>query len=266
MANLFEISQSTDKRSIIDFLQNIKLIHSERSCEKCHIHMKISPRNDIVDGFGWRCSKCRKRLTVRKDTFFENIKISFAFVLRIICHWALQTRQTDQVDLINVDRKSIGMIQQKIRTIVSIALDAGQIKLGGPGKVVEIDESLFIKVKHHKGKDLSRPQVWIFGMYERDPIRENKRCLFVIVPKRDARTLLNVIYQYILHGSVIFSDCWAAYNKIDQLPKDYEHRRVNHDLHFVNPGDGTHTNGIESVWNSAKTHMKVKISKIKIFL
>ena len=36
--------------------------------------------------------------------------------------------------------------------------------MGGPNKILEIDESLFIKVKHHKGKDLKRP----YGLYERE--------------------------------------------------------------------------------------------------
>ncbi len=63
--------------------------------------------------------------------------------------------------------------------------------------MIEIDENLFVKVKHHKGKDLKRPQVWVFGMYE----RESKKCFFVQVPKRDASTLLNIIYKHVVSGT-----------------------------------------------------------------
>lgn len=54
--------------------------------------------------------------------------------------------------------------------------------MGGKGKVVEIDESLFVKVKHWKGKDLKRKQVWIFGLTERG---ENGKVYMQIVGKRD---------------------------------------------------------------------------------
>jgi hypothetical protein len=118
--------------------------------------------------------------------------------------------------------------------------------------VIEIDESLFVKVKHHKGKDLSRSQVWVFGFYERDDTRSNKRCLFVVVPKRDAYTLLNLIYHYCLENSIIHSDCWAAYNRIKQLDKRFEHYQVNHDLYFVDPQTRVHTNSIESMWRQVK--------------
>lgn len=218
--------------------------------------MEIRFRSDVADKFGWRCTKCCKRVTLRSGTFFEGIRISFIFMFRLISHWALQTRQVDQVDLIEIDRKTVGSFQQRLRQVANVAMARSDIKLGGPGRIVEIDESLFIKVKHNRGKDLRRPQVWVFGMYERpaDPSQKG-RCLFVVVPKRDARTLLSVINQYIASGTCIFSDCWRAYNQIPML-NNYEHRTVNHTYHFVNPGDGTHTNSIESVWNSAKIHLK----------
>ena len=38
--------------------------------------------------------------------------------------------------------------------------------------------------------------------------------------------------------------------------RDYQHKTVNHDLHFVDPTTLAHTNSIESVWNSAKIHLK----------
>lgn len=89
-------------------------------------------------------------------------------------------------------------------------------------------------------------------MYERD----TKKCLFVVVPSRDAFTLLNIIYKHVKASSTIYSDCWKSYNRLKQLDKSFEHMTVNHDICFKDKSTGVHTNGIESVWNSAKSHMK----------
>ncbi len=51
------------------------------------------------------------------------------------------------------------MLHQKLCKVACESLYREKIVLGGVGKVVEIDESLFVKVKHHKGKDLNRPQI-----------------------------------------------------------------------------------------------------------
>ncbi|CAF0897382.1 unnamed protein product, partial [Brachionus calyciflorus] len=66
-----------------------------------------------------------------------------------------------------------------------------------------------------------------------------------------------ITFQHkILPGSVIYSDCWSSYNRIRRLDKDFEHQTVNHDLYFVDPKTGVHTNTIESLWCSAKAHLK----------
>ena len=41
------------------------------------------------------------------------------------------------------------------------------IRICGEGRIVEIEESLFIKVKHNRGRDILRPKVWVFGLYDR---------------------------------------------------------------------------------------------------
>ena len=52
-------------------------------------------------------------------------------------------------------------------------------------------------MKHHRGKDLKKPLVWVFGLYERLIDSKSARVLFFIVPKRDAFTLLKVIYKHV---------------------------------------------------------------------
>ncbi|RNA05313.1 transposase, partial [Brachionus plicatilis] len=126
------------------------------------------------------------------------------------------------------------------------------LTLGGDGEIVEIDESLFVRFKHHKGKDLKRKQVWVFGLYE----GSSRRCLFFVVDKRDAVNLLNVIYKHVDPKTIIHRDCRKAYQRISKLDKNYTHLTVNHDLFFVDPTTGVHTNEIESIWCSAKSLFK----------
>ncbi len=63
--------------------------------------------------------------------------------LTIVIHWVLQTTQVDQAELVDCDRKTVAMIHQKLRKVACQSLYRDKIVLGGVGKVVEIDESLF---------------------------------------------------------------------------------------------------------------------------
>ena len=75
------------------------------------------------------------------------------------------------------------------------------IIIGGPGEIVEIDESLFIKGKHNRGADTRREKVWVFGLYERATEDEPKRVLFFKAESRNAITLLNIIYETKYYGN-----------------------------------------------------------------
>ena len=71
-------------------------------------------------------------------------------------YWAIETRQMDQSEFLAVCRATIISLQQTLRLIAVKAFNVNELVLGGNGKIVEVDESLFIKVKHHKGKDMKR--------------------------------------------------------------------------------------------------------------
>lgn len=77
--------------------------------------------------------------------------------------------------------------------------------LGGPDKIVEIDESKFGRRKYNRGHRVEGQ--WVFGGIERG----SGRVFMVPVEKRDAATLLAIIQQWILPGTTIISDCWKAY-------------------------------------------------------
>ena len=77
-----------------------------------------------------------------------------------------------------------------------------------------------------------------------------------IVNDRTAATLLPIIEDHTHNGTIIWSDSWAAYNNIQQLPTVQNHDTVNHSLEFVDCQTGVHTNHIESYWNRVKIKLK----------
>ena len=70
-----------------------------------------------------------------------------------------------------------------------------------------------------------------------------------IVDTRDAATLLPIIQAHVIPGTVIWSDKWAAYNRVSTIPGITAHQTVNHTYHFKDPATGVHINTVESYWN-----------------
>ncbi|XP_071577543.1 uncharacterized protein [Temnothorax nylanderi] len=100
-------------------------------------------------------------------------------------------------------------------------------KLGGPNKIVEIDEAKIGKRKYNCGRIIEGK--WIFGGYE----RESKK--------------------WILPGTTIMSDCWRSYNCLNS--EGFQHLTVNHSVNFVDPDTGAHTQHIERVWREVRANI-----------
>lgn len=92
----------------------------------------------------------------------------------------------------------------------------------------------------------SLPPVWVFGMVDTSHIPALGYT--EIIDQRDAATLLPIIRDHILPGTIVWSDMWAAYNAVGALPGVAGHDTVNHSVQFVNLVSGAHTNTIESYW------------------
>ncbi len=112
------------------------------------------------------------------------------------------------------------------------------IKIGGPGKTVEIDESKFGKRKYNRGRYTE--EHWVFGGVERD----SREAFMVEVSDRSAATLVPIILEFIKPGTTVISDEWRAYSRINML--NMSHDTVNHSVNFVDPQSGAHTQNIES--------------------
>ena len=110
----------------------------------------------------------------------------------------------------------------------------------------------------------------MFGGIEYLPRNDGRykagRFFATVVNKRNEAVLGNIIRDNIASGSIIYSDCWKAYENISEwrdldvtdingedvdalLYRD--HKTVNHSKEFKTQ-DGVHTNAIEGYWRVSK--------------
>ena len=76
-----------------------------------------------------------------------------------------------------------------------------------------------------------------------------------LVRRRNAATLLPIIWRKLRPCTIVHSDQWAAYNRI-QRDLGLNHQTVNHSINFVDPATGVHTQNAESNWSAAKEKLK----------
>ena len=233
---------------VIDWCMTRHLLQNKFSCRACRKPLSLISDTSNVDGKVWRCKNCRSKTSIRKDSLFFGSHLSIGTVLELL-YWFSHRMPVTQASFECGVSESTGVDYYKIFRKIMIEVSLGGEKTGGEGCIVEIDEMKLGKRKFHRGKRVEGQ--WCFGGVLRrtnkdDPIH----CFIVPVEDRSRKTLLPIIQQYIFDGTTIYSDCWKAYDCLND--EGFNHLNVNHSLHFKDPETGVHTNHIEGMWNQVK--------------
>lgn len=250
-----------DVVAVTNFFIERKLISESCICTHCDKPMTIRtrPTKDTTDSCGWQCTygQCPKRLTtktIRHGSFFQKSRIPLTKWIYLMYLWSQETPVVKAIDNTKLSEKTVIQVYQYLRDVCSTKLLNTPCQLGGPGVIVQIDESLFNhKSKYQRGRRANKEQ-WVFGIA--DTSVKPAITYLQTVDKRDAATLLPIIERVVAPGSTVHSDEWKAYKKI-QEKCGLQHQTVNHSINFVDPIDGTHTQNIESYWAKAKYKFKV---------
>lgn len=220
----------------------------------CNKSRKLCFRNDrgICD---WYCGKCRTRCSVLRDSVLERAKISLQHLLLLVaCFvekltyeqtvWACQTD-----DGVVISHQTIAhyfrMFRQAIINGCPEFTAKGGSRIGGPGRVVQIDEAQIGRRKYHVGR--VHDHLWVIGMVD-----DQGETRMVVCPenRRDLRTIHEIIGQFVEKDSTIVTDGWAAYRGIEKCGYA-DHLIVNHTERFVDPL-GHHTQRAESRWRELR--------------
>ena len=152
---------------------------------------------------------------------------------------------TSAAAITGVHSRSVSQWYQYMREKCSESLiNSPNYTFGGARVVVQIDESVVAKRKYNMGHYVD--QQWVFGLYD----TATKLGHIELVDDRRADTLIPIIQKFVLPGSTIFSDQWAAYSQLQNLGYD-------HSQNFVDPITGTCTNSIEAYWSRVKRNVRL---------
>ena len=232
-----------------DFLFQKNLLKSSMSCPWCNAAMSLVPcsSSKSPDGLIWRCSPCKKYKNIRADSALSGQKIALkTFIQLLFCLSIKGLTGIAVSQMTGLSENTVSDWKIYLHTRLADWLLANPNPLGGPGVIVEVDEAKFGKRKYNKGG--YREGMWVLGGVDRN----TGQCFLLPCPdnRRGAGILLPLIRRWILPGSIIYTDEWAAYNSL--TAEGFTHGSVNHTYQFVDPQTGFHTNTQEGLWYHVK--------------
>lgn len=237
----------TDKE-LLQCLVALNYLKKPSKCSKCRVMMVLRRNSSYKNNHCYQCPKCNRKSGLFEGTFFEQTRLTVQVIMQLLFCWSAHASPSVTT---NLTSQRIGTVCQWFRffrDICSFKLSSiPTIQLGGPGHIVQIDESLVARAKYHRGRNV--PERWVFGMLD----TSTKKGVILFVDARTREVLIPLIQKHIIPGSEIWSDGWAAYRNLSSL--GFVHKVVNHNKEFV-AEDGTCTNAIKGYWVQLKKYCR----------
>ncbi|GFQ79488.1 DDE_Tnp_IS1595 domain-containing protein [Trichonephila clavata] len=128
------------------------LLKDELNCAKCREPCSLIKRKKSSNGSIWRCKKCRGEKSLRIGSWFSCSKLNLQEIILLTWHLISGTKTCDIERDLGFSSATSADWRQFVHEQVLDHVELTSSKIGGVGKVVEVDESKFaFGKKHHQG-------------------------------------------------------------------------------------------------------------------
>ncbi|XP_069670541.1 uncharacterized protein [Periplaneta americana] len=224
------------------FLREKGLLAKEYYCPRCDRPMteQAVTTKRCKDLVMWYCCKDKVWRSIRSGSWFSRSKLSLQSIMCLTFMWVWRQRMDYVRAEVDVSATTIVDWFSFCREVCGKFVDRKR-KIGGPGKVVQVDVSSFGSVKYDKGKPVKN---WVFGGIVQGS--EGRDCFFHVVTKNDKVTFLNEIKNTISEGSIVHCDKWDDYGGLSD--SDIAQFSLNHNVEF----NDNETNNMQYLWSAVK--------------
>ncbi|KCZ78048.1 hypothetical protein H311_00932 [Anncaliia algerae PRA109] len=245
-----------ERTEFILFLMQNGFLKKEIVCCKCNQNMKLVNYNQNKDKKAWRCytSNCSGYKTyksIRLGSFFQNFTCDLLFILRVIIKYVTKTQQFAIFEYFGSKKSTIQKIIKEFRSFIP-ETDFSLNKLGGPGVVVQIDETMLnFKSKSHRGRSPNNRTDALCIVECSNGIR---KAFATCINDKKASTIIPIITRQVAANSKIWTDEHRSYRSLFEL--GFNHGSVCHKYEFINSLNGVNTQAVESFNNCIKLAIK----------
>ncbi len=176
--------------------------------------------------------------------YVKHCKLGRNKQLELIKYFVSGTTARTAAELTGIHRNTAVRFFHKLRVKIAIKQQNRSEQFCGK---IELDESYFGGKRKGKRGRGAAGKVAVFGILKR-----GGQVYTQIILDAKTDTLMPIIRQKIEPDSIVYTDCWRAYNALDV--SEFKHYRINHSKLFAKKHN--HINGIENFWNQAKRHMR----------
>jgi len=230
--------------------------HAE--CPKCEQVRPFKRYETKQRRQSWTCTACGHHIHPTAGTIFHKSSTSlhlwfYAIYLVSSSRCGIAAKQLERE--IGVNYKTALRMLHLIREQL---MEQGDTPLSGD---VEVDETFMVGRRMRNSERRRRAEMGINPM---NPHRENTQIVYgaverkgriraTVIPDSRAATLLGQTVEYVLPGSMIFTDEWKPYMRLNRL--GYYHRRIRHNVRLYVDGN-VHTQTIDGFFGHFKTDVR----------
>ena len=243
--------------TIWDKLVQLGFFPAKPLCEHCQQPLNFELNRKRLH-FSVRCTRkaCKKYTNLMRGYQMDGVNDVRNF-LAAAESWVSDGKVETLLAQTGMTPKTWAHYRQRLQNTVDLTLEkmevSGELKMGGKGKVVEVDEAKLFSAKYHKGLPPAADKLWVVGIIERDRDDQGlRRSAFMLTEDRSAAVLLPFIEKWVKEETTVLTDGWAAYT--GRLKNIYFHEKINHKELFarkavVNGAElNVNTNHIEREW------------------
>ena len=207
----------------------------------CHLHwlQEVFPASEEDDEKAPTHKRCNYKKTWRNQSdlpYYLPAPMTPSQYLRTLYWFSSDAPQKQVLKETGLAETTWAMIRNKIRDLLWLAIQQqfNRVQLGGPGRVVVIDEAFFTRKKTNAGGFVGRStmgnKTMVMGFLELDLAtrKVTGACALITIANRKQATLKREIETHVLPGSLIFTDRHKSYHFLGRRQSQYVHRAVNH--------------------------------------